>query len=87
MSCWFCIPSDFQLVHDPFICCVIPCIVDWICKNHYNNDLELVLHYAEITMGNKSGEMLHEYCILWRIYREENIRYILNHISKSRFKQ
>ena len=89
MFCAFCKTFYDQLLHDPFVCCIVPCILKWICENGLaaTVDLWTVLALAESSMGDRSGTVLHNYCILWRIHHDKNIRYILNYIAQHKLKQ
>ena len=47
-------------------------------------DLETLLELAEQTMGQRSGDDLYNYCLLWRTHHDANIRYILKYIDQQR---
>lgn len=76
--CLFCnMPAD--MLHDPFICGIVPTVLRWTRKNNYPVDqLDTLLEMVEKQCARVEKEYYEDYCLFWVHEHDANIRLVIS---------
>jgi len=83
--CLFCnMPA--QMLHDPFICGILPAVLKWTLKNNYPLDgFDALVEKVERQCGEVDKEYYEDYCLFWVHDYDANIRRVLSGTSSPIF--
>lgn len=85
--CLFCnMPAD--MLHDPFICGIIPTVLKWTRQNHYPMEyFDALLDRVERQCAQVEKEYYEDYCLFWVHEYDANIRRVINGESIPTFQE
>jgi hypothetical protein len=76
MPCNFCFQPNEMHVHDPFVCGVMPRVLQWVDKNRIA-DLQTLLLKIEAQCCSVDPRVYEDYCCFWMFSCDENIESLL----------